>query len=385
MPHSENQRDLILKFNTFKSYQHRIKTKKTGNKAKENGEFVQLPWDMLDIICKALDFEDLLSFSGVCKSWRTFHKTNFLSSQEPLLVRFMIRNGSESYSFISIPNEKVYDLKMMTSFPRPKFTYVRVSSGYFIMACENNSFMLFNSFTRIKKVIQTPFPVDSHLFAQYEALLAFEKCSQEYVLVVLSYRFSCLYVYQTRHNGWVIYPTFKSEEVVVDFVVLNNIIYVVTNNANIGILNLNSGNIQFLNLKNTPPPKVPSRVPSNSFKLVNCDDQLLLFHSISSFQREVYKIDFSTMNYVEMDSLGDIALFYVSWRNCRALSNPERFGYQSNHVYEVNNLSQCTKFDWNDGFCPSKIYPYLGSRRDFNFFDWCFRHVKYQVDYSLVE
>ncbi|KAL5072930.1 hypothetical protein RYX36_011914, partial [Vicia faba] len=121
------------------------------NKAKENDQFVQLPRDVLDIICKALDFEDLLSFSGICKNWRTFHKTNFLLSQEPLLVRMMIHNGRESYSFISIPNEKVYDLNMMSFFQRPDFTYVRVSSRYFIMARENNSVMLFNPFTRIKK------------------------------------------------------------------------------------------------------------------------------------------------------------------------------------------------------------------------------------------
>ncbi|XP_058734559.1 uncharacterized protein LOC131606327 [Vicia villosa] len=393
----KNHSDLILEFNTFMPSKYRIKT--TGKK-EDNGELCQLPWDVLDVICKTLDFDDLFSFSGVCKNWRTFHKSYFLSSQEPLLVRM---NGyhSESYSFISIPNKKEYDLKMVSCFQLPKCIYVRVSSGYFIFAHENNSFLLFNPFTRKKLVIDATFRVNHMIFYRYEALLAFEKCSEEFVLVVLCLESSRLYVYQSRHNGWFTYSTLRPEEVVVDFVVSNNIIYVVTNNASIGILNLNSRNIKFLNLKNTPD-KLLNRGPSEmSFKLVNCDEQLLVidFRSWHS-RRDVYKIDLSTMNYVKMETLGDIALFYVSFRNCRALSNPMRFGYRSNYVYEVNCFSQCAMYDWNDyrlncydcsvgeldffDWCFRDLIG-QGSVRDFNLFDWCFRHLNYQVDYSLVE
>ncbi|XP_058762410.1 uncharacterized protein LOC131635782 isoform X2 [Vicia villosa] len=380
----KNHPELILEFKIFMP---------SGKKLKDDGHLGHfLPWDVLDIICKKLDFDDLFSFSGVCKSWRTFHKSNFLSSQEPLLVH-ITGNCTHSYSFISIPNQKVYDLTMMSSFQPPDCVYVRVSSGYFILAHKNNSFLLLNQFTLEKRVINANFTVESQFSDRYEALLAFEKCSEEYVLVVLCKYSSHLYVYQSRYHGWFTYSTLKPKELVVDFVVLNNIIYVVTDKANIGVLNLNSKNIQFLNLKNTPS-KIPSKLPSDSFKLVNCDEQLFVFHSISiNYKREVYKIDLSTMNYVKMKTLGDIALFYVSGRNCRALSNPKRFGYESNHVYEVSSLSQCTKYDWNAGRpskiwsagCTSKIYPYLRSLKDFNLFDWCFRHVKYEVDYSLVE
>ncbi|XP_058734422.1 uncharacterized protein LOC131606163 isoform X2 [Vicia villosa] len=303
----KNYPHLILKFNTFRPSQYRTGKKKL----KDNGQAAQLPWDVLATICKTLDFDELFWFSGVCKNWRTFHKSNFVSSREPLLVHMTVE------------------------------------------------YMLSN---------------------RHEALLAFEKCSEEYVLVVLCKKSSRLHVYKSRHNGWCTYSTLKRKEVVVDFVVLNNMIYVVTNKARIGVLNLNSRNIQFLNLKNTP-----NNDSSTSINLVNCDEQLLVFHSISSnYRREVYKIDLSTMNYVKMKTLGDIALFYVSWGNCRALSNPNSSGYESNHVYEVSSMSQCIKYDWNDGR-PSKIYPYLRSLKDYNLFDWCFRHVKYEVDYSLVE
>ncbi|XP_058734471.1 uncharacterized protein LOC131606225 [Vicia villosa] len=348
----------------------------------------ELPWDALVIICKTLDFEDLFQFSGVCKSWRTFHKSNILSSKEPLLVRILFRGTTSiSYSFITIPNQKVYDLKIMSSFPPTKFTYVRASSRYFIMVNNNNnSFLLFNPFTRIKRVINATFRVNSRRFDEYRALLAFEKSSddKEFVLVVLCIRSRSLYVYQSRHYRWVTYSTVEPE-IVTDFVVFNNIIYVVTNNANIGVLNLNSRNIQFLNLENNP-----KYYSSEIFWLVNCDEQLLMF---DFFRRCAYKIDLSSMHYVKMKSLGDIALFYVFRRNCQALSNPERFGYERNYVYEVNATNQCIMYNWNNwnyikygwNWSNTNTYRPPDSKTDFYFFDWCFRHLKYEVDYSLVE
>ncbi|XP_058732603.1 uncharacterized protein LOC131604132 [Vicia villosa] len=359
----------------------------------DNGQLAQLPWDVLDIICKALDFDDLFSFSGVCMNWRTFHKSTFLSSKEPLLVRFTINNriSADSHSFISIPNQKVYNLNMMSYFQYPNCVYVRVSSGYFIFAHKNNSFMLFNPFTRKKMVIKNAtFSVNYIISLQYEALLAFEKCSEEFVLLVLCKDSRSLYVYQSRHYGWFTYSTLNLEvevepEAVVDFVVFNNIIYVVTNRGNIGALNLNSRNIKFLNLKNAPD-KVPyTNLWKISFKLVNCDEQLLMF-DCRWYEKVVYKIDLSSMNYVKMESLGDIALFYVFPYNFRALSNPKRFGYESNYVYEVRGKTHCTMYEWNV-HKPIEIYPHTsgqGSVDEFYIFDWCFRHIKYQVDYSLV-
>jgi len=59
---------------------------------------------------------------------------------------------------------------------------------------------------------------------------------------------------------------------------------------------------------------------------------------------EVYKIDFSTMNYVKLKTLGDIALLYAANcrpRNCYALSNPDKWGYESNSMY-INNDDSTT-------------------------------------------
>lgn len=75
----------------------------------------------------------------------------------------------------------------------------------------------------------------------------------------------------SRNCGWVTYSTKEDRERVFDFVVLHNIIFVVTNKANIGVLNLNFENIKFLKLKSTPD--VTFSLP---LKLVDCDEQVLV-------------------------------------------------------------------------------------------------------------
>jgi len=161
-------------------------------------ENCELPWDVLDIISKTLDLDDLFRFSGVCKNWRAFYWRNLLASQEPLLLQ-VLYNHKESYSFISFPNQKIYCLKMMEYFLHS--IYVTFCTGYFIMARYNNSFILINPFTRIQKVINVSiFEVKSNIFA-YHALLAFGKCSDEFVLLVLCKSSRSLLVYQSQNCG----------------------------------------------------------------------------------------------------------------------------------------------------------------------------------------
>ena len=353
-------------------------------KVEENCE---LPLDVFDLISKTLDFDDLIQFAGVCKNWRAFHKIywrDFLASQEPLLLQVSY-HGNESYSFIRMSDQKIYCLKMMKYFEY--LTYVTLSSGYFIMVGDNNSFMLFNPFTRIKKVINTStFEVQSYIFAN-NALLAFSKCSVEFVLVVLCNYSRYLYVYQSRNCGWVTYSSTENSGRVVDFVVLHNIIYVVTDKFNVGVLNLNSANIKFLKLKSTP------NVPNSLYlKLVNCDGQLLVVDLTYTEIRNVYKIDFSTMDYVKQEILGNIALLYISNRSCYALSNPSRWGYESNSMYVIRlGSTVCSVYSGDDKKLQKYIKIPAPHKTSFShetssfMLDWCFRHLQYEVDYSLVE
>lgn len=403
----EGHDDLILGFNnTFLSVEHDEKDEKKvkieeiclsmeqdKKKVKTEEILCQLPWDALDVISQKLDFDDLFQFSGVCANWRAFHKFNFMASQEPLLVEILsFPYINEPHSFSSLTNKKVYDLtktvkKMMTHSKLPFPMYITYSSGYFILAQKNNSFILINPFTRIKKVIYTStFQVNVSIDNRYHALLAFEKCSEdEFVLVILCKVSSNLHIYQSRNNiGWVTYST--SKKIVVDFVVLHNIIYVVTDKANVGVLSLNSADIKFLKLKNTPYIHGSRRL-----NLVNCDDQLLVLDLTPGLLIKLaYKIDLSSMTYVKLKTLGDIALFFTWWENCKALSNPNRWGYKSNSVYEVTHLiPDIIEYNWdkrnNNQGSDRYIPPPRPKKTNCSRFDWCFRHLKYQLDYSLVD
>jgi hypothetical protein len=107
--------------------------------------------------------------------------------------------------------------------------------------------------------------------------------------------------------------------------------------------------------------------------------------------RNVYKIDFSTMNYVKLENLGDIALFYTydfDYTKCYALSNPSRWGYESNSVYVTSVFSTLCRVYSGDGkkFKKCIMLPTPGETgKGKVLFDWCFRHLQYKIDYSLVE
>jgi len=350
-----------------------------GKKVKKVEENPELPWDVLDIISQTLDFDDFFQFAGVCKNLRAFHIIywrDFLASQEPLILQISYR-PTGSISFISIPNQKVYYcLKIKNYFI--EYSYATSSSGYFILVGRNNSVLLINPFTRIKKVINTcPFEADSHLNVN-RALLAFDKCSEEFVLVVFCNYPGSLCVYQSRNFSWITYSTMSNQGRVIDFVVLHNIIYVVTTKGNIGVLSLNSANIKFLKLKNIPNENFLS------LRLVNCDEQLLVIELWFYEVRNVYKIDFSTMSYVKLETLGNIALFYALFKNFYALSSPSRWGYESNFVYTLSTIG-CNVYSGDDKKLQKLITLPAPHGERSHLLDWCFRHLQYEVDYSLVE
>jgi len=151
---------------------------------------------------------------------------------------------------------------------------------------------------------------------------------------------------------------------------------------------LNFANIKFLKLGSTPVIGIP-----NSLKLVICDEQLLVVYFLSKERTIVYKIDFSTMNYVRLKTMGDIALFSISidlTKKCYVLSNPNRWGYESNSMYYTSVYSTiCSIYSGDDKKlqkCITLPAPLESHPTSVDWkVDWCFRHLKYEIDYSLVE
>jgi len=304
-----------------------------------------------------------------------------MSSQEPLLIQrstyFM-----KSFSFISLPQRKVYHSEMVNNYLFG-FGYQGSSSGYLILTGMNNSFILINPFTRKQMVINnSTFKVDFSCFS-CQVLLAFSRGSEEFVLVVLCRISNNLHVYQSRNRDWVTYLT---PQKVVDFVIFNNAIYIVTNKANIGILSLESANIKNLNLKSTP---IVNSTSYSHVRLVSCDGHLLVLNVMSKEIFNVYKIDFSTMDYVKLKTLGDIALFYAPRKKYYGLSNPRMWGYENNSVYFIDLPSgKYRVYKGEDNKIPKIILQHQDPNTSLllrqQYLDWCFTHLHYEVDYSLV-
>ncbi|RHN52992.1 hypothetical protein MtrunA17_Chr6g0486591 [Medicago truncatula] len=159
------------------------------------------------------------------------------------------------------------------------------------------------------------------------------------------------------------------------------------------MLSLKYANINFLELKNTPV--VTSTKSCSHVRLVSCDGYLLVFNIMSKVTYNVYKIDFSTMDYVKLESLGDIAIFYVPPKRYYALSNPRMWGYENNSIYAID--APCDKYrvyKGDNNKMPEFIIPgfkrselphpsYCCSKQ--RYIDWCFRHLQYEVDYTLFE
>jgi len=145
---------------------------------------------------------------------------------------------------------------------------------------------------------------------------------------------------------------------------------------------LNSANINLLEFKSTPNVTLAM----SHVRLVSCNGHLLVLDIWSSGTFNVYKIDFSTMNYVKLETLGDIALFYAPGKRYYALSNPRMWGYESNYVYVIDLPSDKHRvYKGDDNKIPKFVPPSGTTPSKQPYLDWYFRHLLYEVDYSLVD
>ncbi|XP_019450362.1 PREDICTED: uncharacterized protein LOC109352664 [Lupinus angustifolius] len=343
-------------------------------KVEENG---LVSMDVFGVICEKLDFDDLFQLAGVCKCWRTLHESyweSFMESEVPLLVQTSY--GEKACYFISLCQRKIYCSNMM-DYARG-CSYAGFSCGYVIMAKANNSLLLMNPFTRRKIDLWQPFH-SSLVSYPCHAIIAYVKDSTDFIIVLLSERNSSLYIYQTQNCEW---NRWYDPCRVVDFVVFQHIVYVITDDAQIGVVILKSNTFKFLQLNNVPS------FTSTDLKLVSSDGNLLVVHFVPRHKFEVYKVDFASMDWIKLETLGDVALFYAKNTKCYALSNPVSRGYEKNCLYYIDqSTTLCEVYSMNnynfplyisgETVAPSRSRPYWS--------DWCFRHVRDEVDYSLLE
>ncbi|KAI9080591.1 hypothetical protein K1719_037452 [Acacia pycnantha] len=345
----------------------------------------KLPSDVLNIIAKKLDIDELFSFGEVCKDWRLFFHSdfwrNFMASHGPLIVQ-KTPHAKKSCSFFSISEERVYN----TTLPFfSGFSLVGFSSGYTVMAGSENAIKLLNPFSRKKMAISGSTDQGCIIDVYDRATLAFAKNSQEFILVALCTWSSNMHVYQSRNSSWGIYSSWGNPWRIMDVTVFRKTLYAITDKADIGIVKLNTQTLKLLQMKNKPSFSV------SNLKLVSADDgdDLLVVYVRPNLELQVYMVDLLVMAWFRIKSLGDRALFLGGNSKCYSLRSPSKWGFDSNCVYLIGRTSQVCKVVSmeNNEVIKTISLPVDGSRlggKLYNY-DWCFRHRRDEVDYSLHE
>ena len=365
-----------------------------------------LPEDVLGFISKKLDFDDLFPFGGVCHEWReSFAKFlgQFMASPAPLAIKMNLPpNGV--VTFYSISDGKSCKAKLpemlVNELDYSMLSYIGFSSGYLAMVNrKTNTFFLMNPFMRRKMQIpQLELPPRSPNILDRSMLACALDSSEEFVFVVISRPLFNLFIYQSRKGCWESYDINGTSPHIVDVVVLHRALYAIDSHGRIGVLSLNTPRVKFLVFKNVP------KVRFCKLRFVVSEGQLLVvqFRPLQEMEFKVFRIDFTTMEWVEIETLGDRALFLSRDTRCYALSNPGRWGYDSDCVYYVdgtNGRGTCSVFSMEAELIRSitragvvveangddGLQHAYRARGQPWFVDWCFRNLRDEVDYSLDE
>ncbi|XP_044506702.1 uncharacterized protein LOC123226237 [Mangifera indica] len=292
--------------------------KRVRKKDIENGRWANLPTELLEIISKNLNIADYLRFGEVCRSWRSFfseYKQNFMASQSPLILNIS-KNAGQSCDFVELDSGIRYKRQQFKFYRTPKFSdSVRICKDRAIFAS-----------------------IGSQDQDQDFASIGSQDQDQDFALVILSDSKASLELYTSREDQWKDYSYTGKHWRILDMIVFDGSIYVVTIDNKIGIFNVRSLVVKFLNLKSAPSL-------SWRIRLVVSNDQLFVVDFITLCPVKVYRIDFSTMEWVGVKDLGGQALFIdLRGERCFKLM---KSGGRSNHVYVLSDY-ECKIYPFND-------------------------------------
>ncbi|KAH7560471.1 hypothetical protein JRO89_XS10G0028200 [Xanthoceras sorbifolium] len=121
-------------------------------------------------------------------------------------------------------------------------------------------------------------------------------------------------------------------------------VYALTNNSRIGVFNLRTRRFWFLTLEGTP-------WLTTFVRLVASKKQLLIVHFLPTISRaKVYTIDLERLKWVEVEDLGDEALFLGAWMSSNSGSTTNWRGLR-NCVYHLPfGSNMCNIYNLNGEF-----------------------------------
>ncbi|KAJ0021201.1 hypothetical protein Pint_30915 [Pistacia integerrima] len=153
--------------------------------------------------------------------------------------------------------------------------------------------------------------------------------------MILSKYGSSLQFCTCRDKKWKEYRYVNKGWRILDIIVFDGRIYVLNSDSQIGIFNLRSCDLRFLELKFAPYIGVYF---DKQVRLVASNDQLFVVDS-----PELYRIDLSRMEWVKLYNLGeDQALFRGNdGKMCSKVINPSKWGGQSNCIHSISISSTC--------------------------------------------
>lgn len=353
---------------------NRITRKKRKTKNSQDWRpWAELPQELVDLISKKLTIPDYFRFGRVCRNWWSISmasKQNFMSLQAPLLIYISTR-AKRSCLFYDISNGAKYKSKL------PYFGLnfcIGLSCGYIIMEDICSTISLVNPVTGSRYLFPNMATPSRFFFSDDRTIIASTVPNQDFLLVVLSSRQQDVHFRRSKDKNWHIYSFAAKFSKIYDILVFEDSIYVLTNDGQIGTLNLKSApEVNFLKLNSAPRFH-------GYIKLVSAKDRLMVIDFVASPQLRVYVIDFMLMQWVRVINLANHALFLGDMM-CSLISDPTNWGWQNNCVYYLSSESKtCYAYSISGQFLGSILFDKDDEAASAQMNCWYFPHLSCSID-----
>ncbi|KAK1357186.1 hypothetical protein POM88_050442 [Heracleum sosnowskyi] len=292
---------------TAKERRKRQKTwKRSGNSAW--GAWDNVPNELLESVLKKLSIIDYVSFSGVCKSWRSafidFRKT-YMRHQQPL-VFVRPKCSKKSCVLYNMFDEKSFKTMVQDL---PCKNLIGLSCGYLITIDRNLRFWLVNLMTKHElRFPALPEYMGRTCYLDLHALLFRSIQLSKTFLVLFSMKLNFLLLSESGSSSWQRYNLSNTSARISDVKLFDGKIFVLTCDALFGEFNPKADPVfKFYNIN------IPFQFPADmSVKMVASDNKLyaIKFHFIVDRYLSLFEIDHKKMDSVkQVHDLGAESLF----------------------------------------------------------------------------
>ncbi|KAL4585844.1 hypothetical protein LXL04_010470 [Taraxacum kok-saghyz] len=263
------------------------------------------PWsdlfhDVLFLVMMKLGLIDFLTFSGVCKSWRSFALNNkkiYMSSRPPMLMSISKRPSKNECSLQDSEGRK-----LRTRLPHSSSRFcVGLTCGYLILfGKKTRDFWLVNPVT--KHQLHFPWLVNSTNVkrTRVRAILVFSPLINWWVFVMLDSHFGKIWFSIAGIGAW---SHVSSDSPIIDLHAFKGKIYAIDFHSCLFEMRINpKPKLTLLQTKNLVKPwNVFIRRPILWLEFVSLDENLYLMDNWSNGSYKVYRLDFDEMKWAALD------------------------------------------------------------------------------------